>query len=340
FDPNGRIDPAGKAFRLGMIEGALTEARFRLGDIPGCRVHAENALRHFGYALPHRAGGYLLDIAMQSVLRTLQLALRVTSADGERARRVTSEMARVQLRLVETIFYSPQSLPLVWGCLRMANHCAPAGPSPDLAKAYVLGGILASVGPATGLANRWCRRALALAEETGGRGDVAWILSRAAVVQINTCRWDDVFAGLARGRPLAEEVGDLRLLAETIFLRAMADSYTGNFERALDRFDELQRLAARSGDRQVEGWGLLARGNAVLRLGREDEALSLYERAYNHVDQVALWNEWVSGLGSHALGRFRTGDHAGAYDLSRRALGYIAGSPPLGYWMQQGTAAL
>jgi tetratricopeptide (TPR) repeat protein len=339
FDPNARVEPDGQGFRLATIEAALAEAQFRLGDLLRCREHAGLALRNFGYEVPGSTIRWAADIGRQSIVRGLQTLTRVRAADPQSVVRVSEEVARAQSWYVESCFYSLQAVPLVAMSLRLLNQCEPAGASPDLAKAYMLAGIIASTVPVHSLAKRWSRHALRLGESLGRQRELAWLLSRAGVVQVAVCDWDELDAGLGRAVRIAEEVGDLRLWAECHSQLGVSALFKAQFERGLVHGSECRRLGHRGANRQVECWGALEIGDHLIRLGRTSEALQAYGAARALLDEQAMRSEvlWVEGMSALAL--LRTGDTQGAYTAARRALEWMRSTVPVTYWTQQSMAA-
>src|SRR5262249_58236681 len=120
-----------------------------------------------------------------------------------RARTVAAPIGRVQLRLTDACFSSLRLAPPLWSSLRTVNVCEPAGPSPELAQGYVILALLAGAVPLRRLASLWSRRAAAIAEQAGTERDVAWILSRIAVIQIADCDWKGAEAGNRRAVEVA-----------------------------------------------------------------------------------------------------------------------------------------
>jgi tetratricopeptide (TPR) repeat protein len=319
-----------------MVEAARAEAHYRLGDLKRTRDCGESALFHFGQYVPTGRWGWLVGTLQQAGLRSLQATLRVRSRDLERARRVAREVAPLQIRMSETFMYSLQTLPLVWSSLRTVNQCEPAGPSPHLAQGYLMIGLMA---PVSRFADAWCRRALEIAEQTGTRRDVALVLSRIGVNHTSACRWDEAEGEVRRATRIAEEIGDLRLLAECSAQIGAVAFYSGTFERGHGQFREVQRLCVRSGNKQGECWGLLGEADCLVRMGRDEEALGLYEQAIGQLDEQADRSEVIWGLGMQALARLRVGDRRGAYESAEGVLSLILETRPVVYWLQHPTAA-
>ncbi|PYO40062.1 MAG: serine/threonine-protein kinase PknK [Gemmatimonadetes bacterium] len=337
-----RPDPASLSFRLGTIEGALTDAYFRLGDPQSCREHAGRALQHFGYSVPNGKAALVIGVVWEAVrvgLRTLPLA---RSNGPPPATQATRTVARVLMRLIDTFFYSLQGLPLIWSILSMVNECEPAGPSPELARAYASAALLAGMAvPRLGTA--WSERAVDIAQRTGVPEDVAWVLTRVATLKAWRGRWEEAIASAERAISIAREVGDVRSLEANLLLVGRIELHTGQFERAIEHFSEVYGLTLRSGNVQLRCAATILRADALVRLGREREALTLYTAVLADlagVDQLGHRSGWAGALCMQALARLRTGDREGAYESASRAISFLAASQPVGDWMQHGTAAV
>jgi tetratricopeptide (TPR) repeat protein len=343
-DPNGRVAPGTPGFRLAVVEAGLCDAHFRLGDLPACREHGLRALRHFGHAVPQGRAGFLAAAASQGVVRLVQRTVGVRSPDRARAVEVATAAATVWMRLIDTFFYSLEGLPLVWSVLGLLNQSEPIGPSPDLARGYVLAGLLAGVAPVRRLERAWCTRAVEIARETGSAQDVGWVLSRAGVAHINVGRWDEALAVAGRANEIAREVGDLRMFEETGLECALIDLHTGRLEPALERFRVVYESTLRSGSVQMRCDAMILQADTLLRLGRHGEALALCDEALTsfleHFDQLAMRTEWTAALCTQALARLRVNNPEGAYELASRALGLLVALQPVGYWIQQHMAGV
>jgi tetratricopeptide (TPR) repeat protein len=339
LDPNAKLDPDSPVFRLGMVEGWLSDAHFRLGDLAASGEHSERALRHFGQRLPTLKLGWGIDIVRQLTRGTVQALLGPRAVDAARSRRVANEVARVQNRFIESSVYSLRILPLLSASLRQVNHCRPAGPELELAQAYLILGAFAGLFIGPRLLDRWCRGALATVERAGSPRDVACILSRVASQELSRCRWDTADAYLARAIEAANDVGDLRLWAECHAQTGAVAHYSGRFERGLRLYADTYALSRRGGNHQIQCWALLGQADLLLRLGRTEEALALYEEGIQKLDGNAMRTEAIWGFGMAALTRLRLGDRVGAQDAADRAFSFIVRSSPIAYWTQQGMAA-
>src|SRR5207248_3703641 len=106
----------------------------------------------------------------------------------------------------------------------------------------------------------------------------------------------------------AKDVGDLRLWTECHSLIAAASHYSGRYERGLRLFGDTQGLSRRSGNQQTECWALCGRADLLLRLGRIEESLALYDEGIGKLDINVMQAEAISAFGMSALARLRAGD--------------------------------
>ena len=337
LDPNTRMDTESSEFALGLVEGGLSEAFYRLGDLKTCRVHSERALRHFGQHVPRGPAGWIGAAIWQGLVRGAQTIARMRARNAA-ARPVASEIARVQLRLTDTFFYSLDLGGILWSSIRVVNQCEPAGPLPELAQGYAILALLAGAAGTHRLATRWARRALTIAEGTGIPRNVAWIRSRLAVYHVAECRWAECEAGVRHAAEVAERVGDQRLWEEARTQYALLAVYRGRFEESLALFREVQRLSRRSGNQQIACWGTIGEGGALCRLGRDEDGVRILVEALAAIDEQTMRAEAITGFGILALARLRTRDPAGAFEAADRAVGHIRTMKAVAYWTQPGIA--
>lgn len=334
LDPNRRITPGSLRYRLGVLEGGLTEAHFRRGDLKTCRDHAQRALEEFGQRVPHGWIEKLTSATGQVTMRGLQAAFLRPLPDPT-TQEIVRHVARTQMRLTESLFYSLQALPVLWSVLRAVNQSAPGGPSPALAHSYVVLAIILSMVQPRRVSYGLCRQALRVAEEVGSPWDLAWVLTRIAVVQLGTAQWDAARAGLTRALTIIETIGDAWLWEDWLAITTNLDLYTGHYTAVAPT----HRLAHRTRNHQHLHWNTILAGDRQLRRGNAVEALASYERSLAVLDPAAMRSEFLEALGNSALARLRLGDREGAFAAADRALAYITASRPVAYWTLLGLAA-
>src|SRR5439155_1657663 len=185
---------------------------------------------------------------------------------------------------------------------RMMNECEPGGPSPELARAYTHGSLLAGMASAKRLGEAAYRRAVEIVEGHGSDADRAWVLARVAVFRLSFAEWDPAAAAATRagGSSAAFEsvmraaalirstapVAYWMLLAITQTLEVLfgflEDDRTQEQRRRL--VEEIQGIlrAARRYARMFpigRPEALLASGSLAWHLGRRRAAMTRWRRA-------------------------------------------------------------
>jgi len=337
LDPNARVDPASPSFRLGVVEGGLTDAYFRLGDLRQAREHGIRALQLFGHRVPAGAARNAVAIGGQIGLRGAQGVLRVRSTDLARAERATGPVAQVLMRLIDTYFYSIEAMPLAWSILRMVNESAPRGDSPELARAYCLGALLCGMSGIKPLGRRWLERAVDVADRCGSDADRGWVRARVGVFHLSFGEWQTAATAAAAACTYAQDVGDLRSFEENKAMSALLELYRGEYAASLEHGRAAYNTTLRSGDVQLRATTGVIQAHALVRLGRFAEALPLCEQglaALEAAEQLSVRSELTMALGVHAAVCLRSGDLEGALGLATRAVALMSTTSPVTYWMQ------
>jgi tetratricopeptide (TPR) repeat protein len=330
------VDPDAPSFRCGVVESALTDAYFRLGDLRNAREHAKRALRVFGRPFPERQAATIVAIVGQIGRRAVQLLVGVASSNPERARRMMGPVARVFMRLIDTYFYSSEGVPLAWAVLRMMNETEPCGPSPELARAYSLGSLLAGMASAKRLGQAAYRRAVDIAETHGTVADRAWVLARVAVFRLSFGEWEPAAAAAARACALAQDVGDLRSFEENKQMSALLDIFRGQYDAALAHARVALETTLRSGDLQMRADAHILMSHVLVRKGLFADALARCRQAlmrFESIDPLSARSEHAMLLATSATAALRTGDVAAAFEAATRAATLVRAAAPVAYWM-------
>src|SRR6266404_4183433 len=339
--PPARFAPAARASTMGPRLALNPSARvdpdapsFRLGDLRQAREHGQRALRLFGCPSPQ--GSTIVAIVREIGLRAAQLLVTPRSSDPARARRTIGPVARVLMRLIDTYFYSIEGAPLAWSILRMMNESEPGGPSPELARAYSLGSLLAGMVSAKRLGEAAYRRAVDIAEAHGSNADRAWVLARVAVFRLSFAEWDPAAAAAARACALSQEVGDLRLFEESKIMSALLEMFRGEYDAALAHSRVALETTLRSGNLQMRADAHLTISLALVRMGRFAEAVPRCREAlarFESIDQLSARSEHTIILAIYAAACLRTGDSSAAFEAVLRAAALVRATAPVAYWM-------
>ncbi|APR83966.1 Serine/threonine protein kinase [Minicystis rosea] len=337
--PVGReeVSSASDRFRLGLLEGRLSEAYGRLANHFEAFQRGERALAHLGRPMPHGPLGLVVGLSVQAGLRALMSTWpdRFEARSAEE-RAALLEATRIQTRITEACFYTQSSLPMMWSGLAVLNLGEPAGPSATLACGYALMAAVAGIIPLHAMAEAWSRRALELVDIAGTPYDVAFVLQRVCSYRLWMGEWRVAEEGFGRELSIARQVGDHRLLADVMMCMIFTATYKMELRRAEEHFAELNVWVRKTGDAQILCGGRIAEATVMLRLGRTEEAVALCQEARPMADASAPSHDDVRCYGVLALAAWRAGDAQLARTSVERALQVILATRPVAYWTHDG----
>ena len=320
-------------------ERQLGEAYHGLGRLLESRTQLERAVARLGYPVREGGGHELLALAAELLrqARALVLPPGPQAQDGGAA---LSEAARAYALLAQLAYYDGQLLASTFAAVRGLNLAERAGPSPSLAGAYAAAQIAAGAVPP--LADLYRRRAQAIAARLDHLPTDGWLAEAQALHDVAHAHWRQARAALAVGLSVADHLGDLRRRAECVATACLVEAHQGRFRAALDGCDELQTIGLRSGDVQVQTWGLIGAAENLLSLGEGGRAETLLGEAEALLAQnfggARAEEVWAYALLGRAALRRRATDVARA--LANAAAGLLGRVPPAAIYALGGYAAV
>ncbi len=159
--------------------------------------------------------------------------------DGDKQRRIWA--TRVLNRLTEIHIYAEDAAGCLDSGLRELNVSEPAGPSPELGKAYaVMAVVLGAVPQLRGLASHWAARAIEVTERAdGANAALAYVLSRVAIVDLYDAKWPGAERKLQRAADVARTFGDRRLRVEALGVHGITLFFAGRYREAQTNFESM-----------------------------------------------------------------------------------------------------
>lgn len=328
------------SFRLGLLEGHLAEAYGRQGNHAEAFRHGAIALKHLGAPMPSAKLGWVAGLAEQALLRTLQtFKPDLFTEPSEDGRAVILEATRIQARITETCFFTQQSLEMLWSGLQVLNMGERAGPSPELARGYVLMGAVTGIIPIHSMAEAWCRRAQELAAVLGRPYDIAFVRQRSASYDTWMGRFKDAEDSYRFVKATADQTGDDRQRGDATLSLAVCLIAQGRFEESAEEYEALRALAQRGGDVQSVCWGTIGSTLNKLRLGHPaaDDPDPALER---WIDEKGATSDVLGWYAMRGLVHLRAGRAHLAEEASSKALKVAAASRPVAFWTQPCVAAI
>jgi class 3 adenylate cyclase/tetratricopeptide (TPR) repeat protein len=260
------------------IDRQLGEIYFRRGEHHKASQHLIAAIGRFGDKLP--AGRWATRIAIgRAAFRHLRQMLLPGLFTGALADRFDDE-SQARLRPYEVlgwIYFLSDQERLLLVTLEAANLAHEIGAAEAVAKSLAALGLGIGFAGYRRLAARYHARAGAIAERFGPPLTRAFVQELTGAHAFCAGDWPKAEQCFLSARRIAGELGDLLIWSDATVLLCELLNERGEFERVLKTADEMLRLGREAAFRPALCWGLMARGKALRRLGRTDEALPVLE---------------------------------------------------------------
>jgi len=319
------------AHHIGYLEGRLAETRYLIGDMASCVTHSEQALESLGWPLPKRPADWRLSLARELLVRLAQ-AVVPESFEGLSPERRESRIAAGHLtsRLSEIYIFQQNALRVIWSALRLVNLLEPAGPSADLARAYIIMATLLNAIPGLrSVAADWCERAERTARQVGSTDSLIYVLVRRVVCGISQARWREAESWAEQARELASAARDYRQFEQGCTMLLNSVYAQGGFRRSVELSYELEHSARRREAVQSLYWGPLIRARSLVRLGRSEEAIGEFERVRPWCESQASITERNLLHGPLALALLQSGQRERALEQAAKGLALMRGMKPV-----------
>jgi tetratricopeptide (TPR) repeat protein len=296
-------------------ERQIGNAYLGLGRLPESRAHLHNAVALLGYAVPEPrprlALGLLREVATQVVHR-LRMPRHERHTQGERA--VILEAARGYDLLVPVTYYvTGDLLPILFVTVANLNLAERAGPSPELALAYVSSHLTVGLIPWSSLAATYGKKAHEALVGVTDPSVRTWVYVLAGAYATGVGQWDVAFDLGNKALVIAKEVGFKRRIEEAQGVLGTAHNLHGDFEQARDISQRTYESGLR-GDPQTQVWGLAGVAQACTQLAQTERALVTAKEAEKCLVHKLGRPEKIITYGVLALAYLRAGEE----DLARR----------------------
>ncbi|MFL5346187.1 MAG: protein kinase domain-containing protein [Hyalangium sp.] len=322
---------AARALDIGHLEGRLAETFYLIGDQASCGIHAGRALAHLGWPLPSTPRGWRLSLARELLVRLTQAAVPEPFEEQSPERReLRIEAGHLTARLSESYFMQQDALRAIWSTLRLVNVLEPAGPSPGLARAYIIiATVLTAIPGLTPVVDDWRERALSMARRVGGAESLIYVLMRSCICGIGQARWRQVEAWGEQGRALASTARDFRQFEQNCVMLLHSFYYQGAFRRGVELSHEIERSARGRNAVQSLYWGPTLRARSFVRLGHTAEAIRELEQVLPGYEPHASAGERIMLYGALALALLHSGERKRALEVAAKGFALMRGMKPV-----------
>ncbi len=271
-----------------ILERKIGEALFRRGEHEQALDYTDRARARLGLTLPSSRWGIRLAIAGQLVRQAGHRLLPgvFLRHAAETSDRVVEELVRLA-EITGWIEYFKNQERFVAAALIGLNyferHRHPVG----LTLQYMSIGLISDAVSAFGIAERYHRRAVTLAESTQHPIAIAHAYFGAGSHKEVLGDFDQAFERYQRAATAFREAGHPRGYAGAISRIAYIFHHRGDFARALNEAVELIRLGEETSDREILAWGLMVRGMVRRCTGPLDEAIADLHRAIEVLERIS-----------------------------------------------------
>ncbi|NUP14188.1 MAG: AAA family ATPase [Polyangiaceae bacterium] len=312
----------------------LASAHYRLGNLPRSTEAAESAVGVFDRPIPKQGialvKGVLAELGGQFRNRFRPLSA-TTPAHGDVAANLRSAV-HIYQNLSEVYYLGGLQGPSIYAALRQVNVAERAGVSEELAEAYAVLSIIASLVGMRGVSNRYETLAAGVVDQLENPRARAMLKHQRSLKNAASGDFDRVRLDERAAIATFDRLGDIGRKRDAMGL-------LGTTEYLASRFDDAERvlsdlLATRTGnDRFVqEIWGSAWLGGVALVRGDLPDATERFERSIALLDRNTVGLMEISCVGFLGLSRLRSGDDAGAraaidkaYTLLEKARGRPTG---------------
>jgi tetratricopeptide (TPR) repeat protein len=311
-----RWDPVERA----TLERKLGEALFRRGDHDRALDHLHRALGLLGASDPTSRWRIRAAIAGEVVRQVAHRLLpRLFVAPEAPVPAAVSEEVRIyEIRFWINYFIDPERV--VLDSLRLLNVSERTGHARGVAEG--LGGVgwICGAIPLKRLAGRYHAQGAVKAERLGD-SQALGIAQLGLGYHAHMCRGDSgrALEHLGRAAATLRGIGELRGWGGATALMGVVLRHRGDLARSLAEGDELVRIGQDGGDRQLQGWGALVRGAALLSAGDLDDAVASLQDAaalFESIPAYGVLVEALGYLGQCHVRRGRVGDGLTVLDKS------------------------
>ncbi len=306
----------------------IGEAYYSLGLLQESREYFQNALALLDRPLPTSTLGLLIGLLGQvgrQILHRLWTSRFVDRAPEEK-RTALREVVRAYERLGVIFYIEGEAASSIYSFLRSLNLAEPAGPSPELARAYANNIIAAGlIPPLRFMADQYSRLALETANIGEDLAALAWVWQLVGIFSVGVGRWTAAIEAEEQAADINKRIGRLRWKEESLGTLAQALHICGQYSQSKKLYQELLVSGQERGDLQTQVWALAGQVETGLRLGGNkhlDEVINSLERAQSLLAEYRHRNRpdeiQIVSLVAHA--RLRRNE----WELARKAADMVA----------------
>jgi len=296
----------------------LGEAHHGLGQLAESRHHFQQALDVLGFKMPTTTFALISRLTKQFGHHLwLWLWSPAPASDAQRANFLEAVNSYQGLSVI--LYASSEILPLLVVALHAFNLALLAGPSPELASAYL--GVMMIYRQA-GL-HAWAEISHRRARKMGLKypSALAWVLMVGHLLSLGYQPWAEIQNAIEEAIVLFKRVGNKRLWGDSLSALGDVLYYQGKFAPAIEIYLEVYTLAVQSDNVEHQAYALTGQASSFLRLGQLEESVSFLAHS-NSLCNAFVWthNLVIRNLAMMALAYWYQGLRCAARKSAERGL--------------------
>jgi class 3 adenylate cyclase/tetratricopeptide (TPR) repeat protein len=286
-----------------VLERKMGEALFRRGEHLEAAEYLQRALAYLGTSAPGSTSRVRLALVRHLLTQAAhRIAPRLFVRTGAAPVDPAAEERAYIFEVLNWIDFFVDQERFVVDALVELNLSEHAGYRTGMVRASFAMGVVCDTIPLLGLAERYLRRAMALAADTGNPTLVAEAHLRLAMHEhFGRGDWDSAVERYRRSAAGFRAAGDLRGWGAATALLGGIVRARGDAQQSLELARDVVRVGREGGDRQVWGWGLGEESRNLRQLGELDAAVEHGQEAIELLQSIPDYLSLVSALGD--LGR-------------------------------------
>lgn len=276
----------------------LAEAYQSLGNLPVAKARMNQSLTLRGWPMPETKTRLYMSVFSQLLRQVAHRLIRPRPS-------ITPEQRSQYLHAVHSLellsminYLSNDTIATLHHTLNALNLAESVGPSPELARAYTTVCVAIGLVPNRRLAELYRQLALSIVEDMDDPVSLAFVISTLGIYDIGIGNWESVEKNIPRAVEIYERVADWQSRGRALGIIGPYHFYRGDFAKALEISCELYQGALNAADQVQQGWGLLGQAEALIYLGRWDEA---NEKLNDALDALSISKELTSEIRVYGL---------------------------------------
>lgn len=320
------------------LERKMGEALFRRGAHQEAIQYLHRALDHLGKPFPrHTRLGIAREVARRLGSRLARRLLSRTLSDNGRAR---EEERNLVYERAAWIDYFLDQERFVLDTLFLLNTSERIGRDEGVVGASAALAIVLDLLGIDRLSARYRTHALELAERIESPLAIGSAYLSQGLHGFNRGDWQASIDSFEQAATAFRNVGDLRGWGAATSVIPWLLSYEGRLPEALQRSQELLRIAEEAGDEQLRAWGLMGIGMSLRKIGDLGDALPPILEAVELFEEIPDQLSVSDAMGELGLLQLREGHVEQAVDTLERAVKITSKDGLKGFLTTQAYAGL